>query len=435
MRPEARRERGQAAPIALGVGGLLAMVVLVAGTLIWGHVAAARAQTAADLASISGARRLRADVSILAQATGVERRRRVDEITRDIADVARRSGARRTNVRFDDAGWPPISVQVSVTLAGPLGVDVVATSRAGYSAAVASQPERASTASGGGYAGTLVYRDGKPMCPAVAAAFDQMDAAANRDGVDLVVTSGFRTDAEQAILFARHPDPRWVARPGQSRHRDATELDISMEGGVAWSWLGANASRFAFTQRYSWEPWHFGYLPGCGSVVDADRSLGSASTIPGWVPSEYRSVVERAAAVGGVPGPVLSALLQAESGFNPRAVSPVGAKGIAQFMPATARAMGLANPFDPDSAIEAAGRHLGTLLREFGRVDLALAAYNAGSGAVRRYGGIPPYRETRGYVARILALAGGAGLEPGPLDVALLPLRSDVATGPDSGGV
>jgi soluble lytic murein transglycosylase-like protein len=89
-------------------------------------------------------------------------------------------------------------------------------------------------------------------------------------------------------------------------------------------------------------------------------------------------------------------------------VSRSGARGIAQFMPATARAYGLANPFDPAAAIDAQGRLMADLLRRFGSVPLALAAYNAGPGAVQRYGGIPPFRETQEYVRRILALAGGA---------------------------
>ena len=106
-------------------------------------------------------------------------------------------------------------------------------------------------ASGGGYSGPLVYRDGEGMRPDVAAAFDRMAAAARGDGVDLVVVSGFRSDAEQAELFAAHPDPTWVAPPGQSLHRCATELDLGPE--TAYGWLAANAGRFGFVQRYSWE--------------------------------------------------------------------------------------------------------------------------------------------------------------------------------------
>ena len=76
-------------------------------------------------------------------------------------------------------------------------------------------------------------------------------------GIALVVNSAFRSDAEQAALFAAHPDPRWVAPPGHSLHRCATELDLGPDS--AYGWLAANAGRFGFVQRYSWEPWHYGY--------------------------------------------------------------------------------------------------------------------------------------------------------------------------------
>jgi soluble lytic murein transglycosylase-like protein len=112
---------------------------------------------------------------------------------------------------------------------------------------------------------------------------------------------------------------------------------------------------------------------------------------------------------------LLAAQLYAESGFNPFAVSPAGAEGIAQFMPGTAEAMGLDDPFDPVAAIDAQARLMSDLLEQFdGKVALALAAYNAGPGAVRRYGGIPPYPETRAYVSRILGLLGGSGDLPVP---------------------
>jgi soluble lytic murein transglycosylase-like protein len=106
---------------------------------------------------------------------------------------------------------------------------------------------------------------------------------------------------------------------------------------------------------------------------------------------------------------LLAAQLYAESNFNPFARSPAGALGIAQFMPGTARAYGLRNPFDAEAAINAQARMMSELLRRFGSAALALAAYNAGPGAVARYGGIPPFAETRAYVARILGLLGGAG--------------------------
>jgi soluble lytic murein transglycosylase-like protein len=90
-------------------------------------------------------------------------------------------------------------------------------------------------------------------------------------------------------------------------------------------------------------------------------------------------------------------------------VSSAGAQGIAQFMPGTARSYGLGNPFDPAAAIDAQAHMMRDLLRRFASVPLALAAYNAGPGAVGRCGCIPPYPETRGYVARILGLLSGAG--------------------------
>src|ERR671935_2131554 len=104
------------------------------------------------------------------------------------------------------------------------------------------------------------------MRPDVAQAFDRMAAAARRDGIYLIVVSGYRSDAEQAKLFAAHPDPKWVAPPGKSLHRLGTELDLGPSG--AYGWLATNAPRFGFIKRYSWEPWHFGYgrNPGSASV-------------------------------------------------------------------------------------------------------------------------------------------------------------------------
>jgi soluble lytic murein transglycosylase-like protein len=108
----------------------------------------------------------------------------------------------------------------------------------------------------------------------------------------------------------------------------------------------------------------------------------------------------------------------AESNFNPAAVSPAGAQGIAQFMPATAAAYGLRDPFDADAAIDAQARLMGDLLGQFGKVDLALAAYNAGPAPVAACSCVPPYPETQAYVARILALLDSAG-QLGPVDPVL----------------
>jgi soluble lytic murein transglycosylase-like protein len=100
----------------------------------------------------------------------------------------------------------------------------------------------------------------------------------------------------------------------------------------------------------------------------------------------------------------------AESNFNPFAVSPAGAQGIAQFMPGTAALYGLENPFDAPAAIDAQAHLMSDLLHQFGgSVSLALAAYNAGAGAVAACNCVPSIPETQAYVARILGLMGGAG--------------------------
>jgi soluble lytic murein transglycosylase-like protein len=106
---------------------------------------------------------------------------------------------------------------------------------------------------------------------------------------------------------------------------------------------------------------------------------------------------------------LLASQLYAESNFNPFAVSPTGAKGLAQFEPGTADAYGLADPFDGAASIDAQAHLMHDLLAKYGTAALALAAYNAGSGAVDRYHGIPPFAETQGYVTRILGLMSGAG--------------------------
>lgn len=104
----------------------------------------------------------------------------------------------------------------------------------------------------------------------------------------------------------------------------------------------------------------------------------------------------------GVEADLVKALVKAESGFNPRALSPKGAMGLTQLMPDTAKALGIADPLDASQNLDGGVRYLKQQIETFGDVSLALAAYNAGPAAVRRYGGVPPYAETRGYVERVL---------------------------------
>ena len=117
----------------------------------------------------------------------------------------------------------------------------------------------------------------------------------------------------------------------------------------------------------------------------------------------YADLFTRAGRTHGVDPTLLAAVARQESGFDPSAVSPAGAQGLMQLMPGTARGLGVADPFNPTQAVDGAARLLRDLVTRFGRVDLALAAYNAGPGAVLRYDGIPPYPETRNYVRSVMA--------------------------------
>jgi hypothetical protein len=118
----------------------------------------------------------------------------------------------------------------------------------------------------------------------------------------------------------------------------------------------------------------------------------------------YADLFSRAASRYGVDASVLAGMASQESGFNSQAVSAAGAQGLMQFMPATAKSLGV-NPLDPNSAIDGAARYLSSLTKQFGSTDLALAAYNAGPGTVNRYGGMPPYSETQNYVSAVMRKA------------------------------
>jgi soluble lytic murein transglycosylase-like protein len=121
--------------------------------------------------------------------------------------------------------------------------------------------------------------------------------------------------------------------------------------------------------------------------------------------TDFDPIIERAATRHDVDARVVKAVIQVESAFQPRARSTRGAMGLMQLMPGTARQYRARNPYDPVSNVEAGTRYLRQLLNEF-ELPLALAAYNAGEGAVRRFGGIPPYAETQAYVAKVLGLLG-----------------------------
>jgi hypothetical protein len=425
---------GQAS--VLLVGGLAGVLV---AALILGAVARAvgregATQRAADLAALAGARAMHANYMRLFEPPRIGRRPNPAHLEKAAYLALGRAEAERV-ARANHAGGATVSFPDGATIA-PVRVHVAITEpvpihrcRARRTVAVRAQAEAELAppgadglppgAEGAGYTGPFAYRQGKPMRPDVAMAFDRMAGAARTAGLSLAITSAYRSDTEQAELFRRHPDPKWVAPPGKSLHRYATELDLGPPS--AYAWLAAHAARFHFVRRYPWEPWHYGYVlnarssprPTAGAGPDESLEPGATASgggaVPGFVPPQYAPILARAAQRWNVSAALLAAQLYAESGFNPFARSHAGALGIAQFMPATAAARGLRDPFDAAQAIDAQAHLMRDLLRQFGSVPLALAAYNAGPGAVAACGCIPDNGETPGYVARIIGLMTGAG--------------------------
>jgi hypothetical protein len=434
-----RNQDGQALPLALGGAFALIAAALALVAIAGAVTGKGRVQRAADLAAISAARSMRDDLPRLlsppALPNGLPNPSHIDKadyLARARAaalDAAQANdvGAERLRLSFPDlSSFAPVRARAVVLARLEVGdgrshteASAIAEAAAPAGSSGGSMP---GTATGGGYSGTLVYRQGEGMRPDVASAFDRMAASARADGLSLLVVSGFRSDAEQAALFAAHPDPKWVAPPGRSLHRCATELDLGPE--TAYGWLAANASRFGFVQRYSWEAWHYGFdagPPPCSAAgnsvgvttrpvgTGADGALAGAVSLPAFVPTRFRAPLLRAATRWNVSAALLAAQLMAESNFNPFASSPAGAQGIAQFIPSTAAAYGLRDPFDPVEAIDAQAHLMSDLIRQLGSPQLALAAYNAGPAPVEACRCVPAIPETTAYVSRILALLGGAG--------------------------
>ncbi|HEU4944367.1 MAG TPA: D-alanyl-D-alanine carboxypeptidase family protein, partial [Solirubrobacterales bacterium] len=303
-------ESGQALILALGGALALIAVTLVLGAIAGAVTGKGRAQRAADLAAISAARSMRDDLPRLLLSptlpSGSPNPGRLDKTEYLERARAAATHAAETNgvgvgglrISFPDrASFAPVRAKAVVTGSLRLSqAEVEASAVAEAAAPAAGVGPAPATASGGGYSGPLVYRNGEGIRPDVATAFDRMAAVARRDGLALVVNSGFRSDAEQAALFAAHPDPTWVAPPGKSLHRCATELDLGPES--AYGWLAANATRFGFVQRYSWEAWHYGFSvgpPPCSAAgeaggvgADGDGALAGSSGLPAFVPAEFR---------------------------------------------------------------------------------------------------------------------------------------------------
>jgi hypothetical protein len=142
--------------------------------------------------------------------------------------------------------------------------------------------------------------------------------------------------------------------------------------------------------------------PEPAAVAAAAQGINPTAILEG---TPYGEIIATMSATHGVDPMLVRALIQVESNYRPRAKSPKGAMGLMQLMPSTAREYNVRNPYDPKANIGAGVKHLKALIDKWG-VELGLAAYNAGEGAVKRFKGIPPYRETRNYVSKILSLAG-----------------------------
>jgi len=227
--------------------------------------------------------------------------------------------------------------------------------------------------------------------------------------------------------FFDEPDPTGAPDDGAQRLPDAADgLAGELQAGVA----GLEQRFMAFTQMLgrelsSLERQLSGVLrsligsarsPASADAPAGDAQAKNAATAgpPAAAKSPYGSIIDAAAQRNGLDPALVGAVIAQESDYRADAVSTAGAMGLMQLMPDTAHDLGVADPFDAAENVEGGARLLRSLLDRYnGRLDLALAAYNAGPAAVDRYGGIPPFAQTQGYVSSIMARYRAAVLHAG----------------------
>ena len=182
----------------------------------------------------------------------------------------------------------------------------------------------------------------------------------------------------------------------------ASALDAAQSGGGSPETAGAYAS----SEPTAYASTADTYPSAVSIPVSYPSTTPTADAGTAGESSAYAPLIEQAAARYGLNPAILSGLIQQESGFDPSARSSAGALGLTQLMPSTAASLGVAEPLDPAQSIEGGARYLSQLLHQFaGNTADALAAYNAGPGAVQQYGGVPPYSETQQYVTKVLGYA------------------------------
>ena len=173
--------------------------------------------------------------------------------------------------------------------------------------------------------------------------------------------------------------------------------------------------------------------------VNDPPEVSTGSRLSPSLAPAVENAIQQAASRNQVDADLVRSVAKVESNFNPQAISPKGAMGVMQLMPATAHRLGVADPFDIEQNVEGGVRHLRDLLASYGGdVDLTLAAYNAGEGAVARSGGVPNFRETREYVRRVGSLYRGNARKSGAASLARVPSakgRAPVVVQRDSRGV